>query len=54
VRGNNDREASARLLPETAVLEVGGARLFVKMLRVSRGMVVGRLRRLLTPSPSGA
>jgi len=29
VRGNNDREAWARGLPETAVLEVGGARLYV-------------------------
>ena len=29
VRGNNDREAWARRLPETAVLEVGGARLYV-------------------------
>jgi hypothetical protein len=29
VRGNNDRESWARHLPETAVLEVGGARLFV-------------------------
>jgi len=29
VRGNNDREAWARHLPETAVLEVGGARLLV-------------------------
>jgi putative phosphoesterase len=29
VRGNNDREAWARHLPETAVLQVGGARLFV-------------------------
>jgi hypothetical protein len=108
VRGNNDREAWARHLPETAVLEVGEARLFVihdlnalaqdpraegfaavisghshqplsvrrggvlyfnpgsagprrfhlpvslGMLRVSRGRVVGRLRRLLTASPSGA
>ena len=29
VRGNNDREAWARHLPETAVLETGGARLYV-------------------------
>ena len=29
VRGNNDREAWARHLPETAVLEVGGAKLYV-------------------------
>lgn len=29
VRGNNDREAWARHLPETAVLEIGGARLIV-------------------------
>lgn len=38
VRGNNDREGWARRLPETAVLEVGGVRLFVihdvKALRV--------------------
>jgi uncharacterized protein len=38
VRGNNDREAWARGLPETAVLEVGGARLYVihdvKALRI--------------------
>lgn len=108
VRGNNDREAWARHLPETAVMEVEGARLFVihdlsalardpraegfaavisghshqplstrrggvlyfnpgsagprrfhlpvslGMLRVSGGRVVGRLRRLLTASPSGA
>lgn len=29
VRGNNDRETWARRLPPTAVLEVGGARLYV-------------------------
>jgi hypothetical protein len=29
VRGNNDREPWARILPETAVLEIGGVRLYV-------------------------
>jgi putative phosphoesterase len=29
IRGNNDRDAWARRLPETAAVEVGGARLYV-------------------------